>query len=288
MGFDLFMAVVAIVLAVFLTWLTIWWYLAVDHRTQAFNGASHSNTDAESGAVTRARPNDAKPLIVAATLSAPVLLADLMHMVIPSALPSWAHNPWLQVILITPVIFYCGMPIAIEGWEAFKRHAPDMNTLTAIGAAAAYFYSLALCIAGGVLPNDPNAPYFGFAGLAVTLALFGRYLEIQATVATGAGTGTDSRGMLPQDNWNPGPAPAPVRRYYHLILWCVPITMIVATWAFALSIVFGYQPRLAHAIVAAFCVLMIVGLTLAAIKTGIAWKLLRRHTHERAQSPKVD
>lgn len=275
MGFDLFMAVVAIVLAAFLTWLILWWYFTSDTgagtpRTTPVPAETREPTgEGDSAAPHR---SELKPLVIAAVLTAPVLMLNLWHVFSGSTLPGWTDNLWLQVIAITPVLFYCGAPIAVEGWASLKRRTADMNTLIMIGDGAAYIYSLALCILAGVLPNDPNGPYFGVVGLAVSLALLSRLLELRAVRRHGAAV--SSRGV----------AATSVRRYYRLVRYCVPTAMVVATWSFTLSIVFGYQPRLAHAIVAGFSVLIIVGLVLAGIKAYVAWGLLRGRIRRRRTS----
>lgn len=57
-------------------------------------------------------------------------------------IPAWLHNPWVQLILTTPVQFWCGYSFYINGWKALKRHAATMDTLIALSTSAAYFYSL--------------------------------------------------------------------------------------------------------------------------------------------------
>ncbi|HEY9849129.1 MAG TPA: cation transporter [Leptolyngbyaceae cyanobacterium] len=57
-------------------------------------------------------------------------------------IPMWLHNPWLQLILTTPVQFWCGRSFYINAWKALKRHAATMDTLVAVGTGAAYFYSI--------------------------------------------------------------------------------------------------------------------------------------------------
>lgn len=289
MGFDLFMAVVAIVAASLLTWRILRWYVA----PFAASGDTPSGDKAPSAADSAAQaqppsPSDAthdalRSFIIAAVLTIPALLINVLHNIIlhgltPSSvssmsLPLWTANSWLQVIVITPVLFYCGTPIAVEGWLSLTRHAPDLNTLIAGGAGAAYIYSLALTIMAPILPTDPEGPYFGFAGLAVTLALLGRLLEMRALLRHGGAT---PRWGLPAEQWHSRrvSAPASVERYYRLTMFVVPTALIATTWAFALFIVFGPQPRLARAVVIGFSVLMVAGLALAATKVVVAWKLL--------------
>ena len=94
-------------------------------------------------------------------------------------------NPWLQAILITPVMFYCGAPIHRVGWPALWHRSPDMNSLVALGTTAAYLYSIALCFVSELMPEGAREPYFESVGVVITLVLVGRLLEAKAREGTG-------------------------------------------------------------------------------------------------------
>lgn len=94
-------------------------------------------------------------------------------------------NPWLQAILITPVMFYCGAPIHRVGWPALWHRSPDMNSLVALGTTAAYLYSIALCFVSELMPEGSREPYFESVGVVITLVLVGRLLEAKAREGTG-------------------------------------------------------------------------------------------------------
>jgi P-type Cu+ transporter len=64
-------------------------------------------------------------------------------------------NRWVQLALITPVMFYTGRPIHRTGWLALAHRSADMNSLITIGIAAAYGYSLVVTVAPWLLsPGD--------------------------------------------------------------------------------------------------------------------------------------
>jgi len=63
-------------------------------------------------------------------------------------------NRWVQLALITPVMFYSGWPIHRTGWLMLRHRGADMNSLIAIGTAAAYGYSLLVTVAPGLFPAD--------------------------------------------------------------------------------------------------------------------------------------
>jgi Cu+-exporting ATPase len=77
-------------------------------------------------------------LLVGAVLSAPVLFAVMAHEVIAAGwVPGLLLNRWLQLALVTPVMFYAGWPIHRTGWLTLRHRAADMNSLITLGTTAA-------------------------------------------------------------------------------------------------------------------------------------------------------
>ncbi|KAB8330737.1 copper-translocating P-type ATPase [Scytonema tolypothrichoides VB-61278] len=97
-------------------------------------------------------------------------------------IPMWMHNPWLQLVLATPVLFWCGSSFFINAWKALKRHAATMDTLVAIGTLAAYLYSLFPTFLPGFFTHQglPADVYYEAAVVIITLILLGRLLENRA------------------------------------------------------------------------------------------------------------
>ncbi len=97
-------------------------------------------------------------------------------------IPAWLHNPWIQLILTTPVQFWCGYSFYINGWKALKRHAATMDTLIALGTSAAYFYSLFPTLFPSFFINQGLTPdvYYETAAVVITLILLGRLFENRA------------------------------------------------------------------------------------------------------------
>jgi P-type Cu+ transporter len=97
-------------------------------------------------------------------------------------IPVWMHNSWLQLVLTTPVLFWCGSSFLINAGKALKRHTATMDTLVAIGTGTAYLYSLfptffpQWFIAQGLTPDV----YFEAASVIIALILLGRLLENRA------------------------------------------------------------------------------------------------------------
>ena len=106
--------------------------------------------------------------------------------------PAVLLNHWVQLALITPVMFYTGWPIHRTGWLALAHRSADMNSLITLGTIAAYGYSLLVTVAPDLLPAEVREVYFEAVGVILTLILLGRLLEARAK----AGTGEAIRALL--------------------------------------------------------------------------------------------
>ena len=95
----------------------------------------------------------ARRVIVGAVLTAPVLFAVMAHEVFKASwVPGVLLNHWVQLALITPVMFYTGWPVHRTGWLALSHRSADMNSLITLGTTAAYGYSLLVTVAPALFP----------------------------------------------------------------------------------------------------------------------------------------
>ncbi|MEX2420420.1 MAG: cupredoxin domain-containing protein, partial [Actinomycetota bacterium] len=136
----------------------------------------------EQDAEERARQDEIRDLtrrvIVGAVLTIPILAASMAHDLFDAMwVPGVLLNPWVQLAMITPVMFYAGWPVHQIGWLIVRRRASDMNTLIAIGTAAAYGFSLVVTVAPQLLPPDLRQVYYEAVGTILTLIILGRLLE---------------------------------------------------------------------------------------------------------------
>ena len=97
-------------------------------------------------------------------------------------IPAWLHNPWVQFVLTTPVLFWCGADFFKNAWKAFKRHTATMDTLVALGTGTAYVYSLFATVFPGFFTAQGLMPdvYYEAAVVIIALILLGRSLENRA------------------------------------------------------------------------------------------------------------
>ncbi len=125
--------------------------------------------------------------------TAPVFLLAMAEM-IPGNPLSRVVPPrvatWIQLVLATPVVLYCGAPFFARGWISIKSRRPNMFTLIAAGTGVAYLYSLAATLAPGLFPPAAQghggevAVYFEAAAVITVLVLVGQVLELRARERT--------------------------------------------------------------------------------------------------------
>lgn len=112
----------------------------------------------------------------------------LMHLL--HANMGWLN--WVQLVLATPVVLWCGWPFFERAWMSLVHRSPNMFTLIAMGVGAAYLYSIAATIAPHAFPEGFRAaggavePYFDSAAVIVVLVLLGQVMELRARSQTGA------------------------------------------------------------------------------------------------------
>jgi Cu+-exporting ATPase len=97
---------------------------------------------------------------------------------------------WVEFALATPVVIWAGWSFFERGWTSVVHRSPNMFTLIAMGAGAAYFYSVAAVFAPGIFPRTFRdmsgnlALYFEAAAVITTLVLLGQVLELKARSQT--------------------------------------------------------------------------------------------------------
>ncbi|MBV9080828.1 MAG: cadmium-translocating P-type ATPase [Elusimicrobia bacterium] len=123
-------------------------------------------------------------LLVAAALSAPVIVLDVltMHAAVPDP-----KRGWIEAALATPVILWCGAPFFRRAWESLRQRSVNMFTLIAAGIGVAYGSSWVPLLAPRWIPQSAGAPvYFEAAAVITTLVLLGQVLELRARASAAA------------------------------------------------------------------------------------------------------
>lgn len=128
---------------------------------------------------------------VGVVLGLPVFLIAMSDMLPGRPLHHYAQIlNWVQLLLATPVVLWCGWPFFERGWLSVKNVSPNMFTLIALGVGAAYTYSILATISPTWFPagfqNEQGAvmPYFDTAVVVTVLILLGQVLEQKARSKT--------------------------------------------------------------------------------------------------------
>src|SRR5215472_15645715 len=105
---------------------------------------------------------------------------------------SGALSPWLEFVLATPVVLWCGLPFFERFWNSLVNRSPNMFTLIGLGTGVAYLYSVIATIAPGIFPPSlrqmggyPDV-YFEAAAAITALVLLGQVMELRARSRTSA------------------------------------------------------------------------------------------------------
>jgi Cu+-exporting ATPase len=139
---------------------------------------SEAHSHAESGRDSIYRERRIK-FLVALALTLPVFTISMF-------LPEFSGSWWIQLVLSTPVVLWCGSHFFRGGWKAARAKAPDMNTLIALSVGTAYLYSVIVTLFPGIFPHTAAlCPYFESATTIVTLVLLGGLMEIRASRKAG-------------------------------------------------------------------------------------------------------
>ncbi len=142
-----------------------------------------------------------RKVIIGAVLALPVVVIAMSHGAIDWLSGAWTM--WAQLILTTPVVFWCGWRFFRSAVKGLRHGSVNMDTLIAMGTGAAYFYSLAATIFPGFFlaagadagathadhadeAHHQVAVYYEAAAVIIVLILLGKYFEARATGRTTA------------------------------------------------------------------------------------------------------
>jgi Cu+-exporting ATPase len=128
---------------------------------------------------------------IALILTLPLFLLEMGGHFLAHTIPA-GLSTWLQLILATPVVLWCGWPFFQRGYYSLKTRQLNMFTLIAMGIGVSWIYSLVATIAPGLFPvafqsaKGHVAVYFEAAVVITTLVLLGQVLELKAREQTGS------------------------------------------------------------------------------------------------------
>jgi len=132
---------------------------------------------------------------IATILTMPLLAVAMGSMIWPHPFLHALEGPrlpWLELVLATPVVLWCGLPFFERFWTSLVNRSPNMFTLIGLGMGVAYGYSVVVTVAPGIFPESLRSMggypdvYFEAAAAITTLVLLGQVMELRARSRTGA------------------------------------------------------------------------------------------------------
>lgn len=128
---------------------------------------------------------------IGAVLALPVFLLEMGgHLIGLKEMIAPQTSNWIQLVLATPVVLWCGLPFFQRGWKSIVNRSLNMFTLIAIGTGVAWAYSIVATLAPSVFPDAFRQPggsvavYFEASAVIVVLVLLGQVLELRAREKT--------------------------------------------------------------------------------------------------------
>lgn len=129
--------------------------------------------------------------VVGLVFALPVFLLAMTEHFSSLRLLAPTTSAWVQFVLSTPVVLWCGWPFFERGVRSIITMHLNMFTLIALGTGAAYLFSVFVLLFPHLLPHHFQhggmAPvYFEAAAVIIVLVLLGQVLELRARAGTGA------------------------------------------------------------------------------------------------------
>ena len=130
-------------------------------------------------------------LVLAIPVFLLAMIADMAPTLLPDSLPMPVAQ-WIQFLLATPVVLWCGWPFFLRGWQSLRSWNLNMFTLIAIGVGVAWTYSVVALLFPGIFPasmmhtDGTVAVYFEAAAVIIALVLLGQVMELRARSQTNA------------------------------------------------------------------------------------------------------
>lgn len=127
-------------------------------------------------------------ILIGALFTVPLFVLSMMRhfmhtfMWIMEAFPWLMWNGWSYVFgaLATPVLLIVGRQYIVGGYKALRSGTANMDVLVAMGALAAYFYSVGTLVALTLGTITYAEEYFETSAVILTLITVGKFLEARA------------------------------------------------------------------------------------------------------------
>lgn len=149
-------------------------------KNSGYNVIQKSESD-DDDFVERKRELDFKKIKRKLIISSILTLLLIIGSMFPFS-PAILKNPFIMLLLATPVQFWVGYQYYRSAWSGLQIRSANMDTLIALGTSVAYFFSLVTLLFMDKFESmglDTHV-YFETSSAIITLILFGKFLETRA------------------------------------------------------------------------------------------------------------
>ncbi|PWJ42523.1 Cu2+-exporting ATPase [Sediminitomix flava] len=112
------------------------------------------------------------------------LFSSLLMMFISMGPISIPHKEYILLVMSAPIVFGAGRGFFSRAIKQAKNLSTNMDTLVALGAFTAFFYSLLLTVFPTYFQEVNNGYYYEASAMIISLILVGKYLEKRAKTKT--------------------------------------------------------------------------------------------------------
>lgn len=122
---------------------------------------------------------------IACIFSLPLFILAMSLHIAPSRWASSTASQWIELILATPVVIWCGQSLFKRAWDSLQKNSLNMFTLIGIGIGVSYLYSVFITLFHYRLEiwlgtKISLSLYFESAAVITTCVLLGQILELKA------------------------------------------------------------------------------------------------------------
>lgn len=157
-----------------------------EERQQTNHHSQHDQTFSQQEETGKEYKKLMLKFIISAFVSIPVIIFSYPDLFgFGEAMPMGSDTRryvWLGLGVISlPIMLWGGSQFFTGAWSAFKHRSADMNTLIAIGIAAAWLYSTVAVLFPGIFPEAKLAEvFYDVTTVVVALVVLGLALELRA------------------------------------------------------------------------------------------------------------
>jgi len=140
--------------------------------------------------------------VISLIFSIPLLILGMADMLGMRGLAIQPWLPWIELVLATPVVLWCGWPFFVRAGASIASWHLNMFTLIGMGTGAAYSYSVVATLFPNAFPASFRTMgvlplYYEPAAVIITLVLLGQVLELRARDKT-SGAIRELLGLAPK------------------------------------------------------------------------------------------